>query len=215
VPLTPAAFWTLNTQQTPGWAASHWDSWTAPHRQLCLNALDLCPDLQSVFEVGCGAGPNLRLIHHRRPEIRLGGADVSPLAAAWARQYLECPIDVQELPECDPSGIWDAVLSMYTLTYLNPDEVRVALKHLTRVASKALLLAEPQPGNGLTEGQQQWADTGQTVRIDGRDIPVVACESWAHDYPQLLDDLGWYIEWRWPVPRVDRLNVMTIARPRG
>ena len=191
--------WWVQTHEQPSSAAQMWESWQAPHREHLLHALGPLPPLRSLYEVGCGSGPNLRLIKEQyKHPITLGGADPSPGMAAWASEHLGIPIQTQALPDL-PEEPWDAVISCYAFAYVEPEDVVKALEGLRKIA-KYLVIFEPNAHMYPYEEPGLYSRGG-------------ALPEWAHDYPALLHDTGWLTLWRWPyIPPKDGLNAMIVAR---
>lgn len=166
-----------------------WESWEAPHRIMVPLALKLLQPVTSVYELGCGSGPNLRLLKELMPELPIGGSEPSPGLAGWASEHLGVHIDQTTLPGV-PSDPWDVYLSCYALAYVDPEDVLTTLRGLD---GRALVLMEP---NG----------DGSLVSL-GYGIP-----EWHHDYLALLAESGWRMKWRWPLlPPVQGLNAVIIA----
>jgi trans-aconitate methyltransferase len=83
-----ARFWATRHEQTPEVWPAHWDSRDAPYRRELLDRLCALPAASSFFEVGCGCGPNLWGLAHRRPNSILAGVDVSDAAIEYGRAAL-------------------------------------------------------------------------------------------------------------------------------
>lgn len=190
--------WWVDTHQAPSSAQQMWDSWQAEHREQIVAALHCLPEIESVYEIGCGSGPNLRLLKDDfcHP-LRLGGSEPCEGMAAWASEHLGLTIDRLALPDV-PQDPWDAVLSVYALAYLQPEAVKETLAGLRKVA-KYLVLFEPNAGV-LPYDQAGLYRRGQCL------------PEWAHDYPTYLRDTGWSMTWRWPhMPPTDGLNAIIVA----
>jgi SAM-dependent methyltransferase len=188
-------------RDNPASVAQHmWDKYQDPHRLMLLMALQMLPPVERVYELGCGSGPNLRLIRETWPEpLTLGGSEPSPGLAVWASEHLGIHIDPLALPDI-PSDSWDIVLTCYTLAYVEPPDV---LSALTNIKARHLILAEPN-GDAVGDiiGLAQ-------VMVNGKPVGV---PEWHHDYSGLLRESGWGLKWRWPlVPRVHGLNAVLIA----
>lgn len=177
-----------------------WNKWQDSHRVTAMMALRLLEPVSSVYELGCGSGPNLRLLKEYWPvPLKLGGSEPSPGLASWASEHLGVHIDQTALPEV-PADDWDVVLTCYALAYVEPEDVLTALSALK---ARALVIAEPN-GNvmGAPAGLMQIVEGGQPVGVP----------EWHHDYPVLLEASGWRLTWRWPlVTKVHGLNAVLIA----
>lgn len=183
-------------QISPEYLQRCWDSGGLRHRQAVLEAIASLGPADSLLEVGCNAGVNLRLIHERWPTMRLLGVD----ACGTAVEYLNSsglPAsgligDVRHVLPLIPDDAHDIVLSCYCLAYIEPGELDDVLSHMVQIARVGIVLAEPMI-------------RGASVRLEAS-IP-----EWAHDYEATFAGLAVRA---WPVtPPVDRLNCV-LAVPR-
>jgi hypothetical protein len=162
-------------------------------------ALHCIPPVESLYEIGCGAGPNLRMLQKDYCEVmRLGGSEPSDGLRAWASEHLGVTIDNLTLPDV-PDTPWEAVLSCYALAYCDHDAARETLQRL-RATTKYLILMEP---NAYTK---PYGAPGMYTRGEGT-LP-----EYAHDYLNLLTETGWSLIWRWPLlPPTGGLNAVIVA----
>lgn len=168
------------------------DSWQAPFRDHIVEAVRTIMPIQSLYEVGCGSGPNLRRLSEAFPGLRLGGCDFAEPLAAAAAEWAD--IEVRGLP-CEVGPEWDATLSSYAMAYLNMQELLVSLK---QIRSRYLILAEPM----LTHG-----GCALIYGLDGG-LPF-----WSHDYLPFLAGAGWTSVITWDIPDgPDNLNRMLIVQ---
>lgn len=190
--------WWIQTHEAPSSAEKMWESWQADHRLHLVDALKTLPPLDSVYEIGCGSGPNLRLLRERYPrELTLGGSEPSPGMAAWASEHLAIRVDNVALPQV-PTDPWDCVLSCYAMAYLEPQDLQTTLENLHDCTS-LLVVFEPN-------AQLLPYDAPNLYSLGG----AVPC--WAHDYPTELRKAGWQMIWRWPyMPHKDGLNAVIVA----
>lgn len=152
------------------WVEEYVRSKDHPHRQLIVNALKHFKPFESVFEIGCNAGPNLARIHELYPNVRLAGIDASYHAARYADDLVptaeirvgsmyELPFDNKEFDV----GLTDAVL-----LYADPKEALKALTELKRVTRLGLILVE-------------WFSETDEVKD----------HHWARNYPEILKRFGY------------------------
>jgi len=187
--------WWIQREQPQAVAQTMWESWKAPHRIMVPLALKMLSSVESVYELGCGSGPNLRLLKEIQPGLSIGGSEPSPGLAGWASEHLGVHIDQLTLPEV-PSDRWDVYLSCYALAYVDPEDVLTTLRALD---GRALVLMEPQ-------------GEGELVQLQTEDGASYGLPEWHHDYLALLPESGWRMTWRWPVlPPVQGLNAVLIA----
>jgi hypothetical protein len=185
--MTSGTRWWLERKRTPADAETMWESWLAPHRQHLILALRCLPPVASLYEIGCGSGPNLRLLKAMYPEMRLGGSEPCQGLATWASEHIGCHIDQAFLPDGAPTG-YDVMLSCYALAYVDEDAVRETLR---RTETLHAILMEPNAG--LVSG--------------GAGVPEVQ-----HDYLTALEETGWRLQFRWPImPPVQGLNACIVA----
>lgn len=177
-------------------AEKMWASWEDKHRTQILTALTCIPPFQSVYELGCGSGPNLRRIVHARPGVVVGGSEPNAGLAAWASVNLGVPIDVAEMPLISPHK-WDVTISCYAMAYVDQETVKQVL---AGVGSRNFIILEP------TAGVVPFAAPGV---YGGHAMPC-----YVHDYQQIATDAGWRTLWRWPLyPHHQGLNVvLTLER---
>ena len=177
-----------------------WASWQDKQRTQILTALSCIPPFRSVYELGCGAGPNLRRILHARPGVIVGGSEPNENLAAWASEHLGIPIDRDELPHA-PGPSWDVALSCYTMAYADESTVRQTLEN---VRSRNFIILEPTAGVVPFGAPGPYIEEGEP--------PCVPC--YVHDYLGLAELTGWRVLWRWPLyPHHQGLNVvLTLER---
>lgn len=192
--------WWQQTHDTHEAAQTMWDSAGMPHRDHLVGAVGLLQPVTSLYEVGCGSGPNLRRLRTAYPDLRLGGSEPCDGLATWVEEHLGIHPDRTVLPTSPGSG-WDVIVSCYVLAYLDEPTVAQALRALHQTRPRALIVVEPDGGFGL--GQWVNRETGEMFQ------PV-----WVHDYLKLLSVTGWAVEWRWPFPRVESIRSLIVAVPR-
>lgn len=168
-----------------------WDSWKDPHRGQVLLAVQMLPKIKTLHEIGCGSGPNLRLLREYFPHLTLSGSEPRPDFREFAQREFPEVTDIT-LPSVPPLKV-DAVLSVYTLAY-----VEDAAKVLADIHSRYLVLIEP------TADVFPYQDAGMYINEK-----VMPC--WVHDYPTLAAQAGWTTLWRWPIlPHYQGLNVVSV-----
>lgn len=185
-------------RMSAAWAEACWASTEKPHRAPILAALETLQPADSLLEVGCNAGPNLRLIHARWPQMELGGADVQDAALDYLEAWMPAPWwiyrgDVRDTVPAMRRDRWDIVLSCYCLTYLEPDELPGILAHLQGIARVGIVIAEP-----MTAGDEPYQ----------YETPL---PEWKHNYRRCFG-AGWDVTVTPLVPPVDRLNGILTAR---
>lgn len=165
-----------------------WDTWQAEHRKTLPLAVQVIR-ATSVYEIGCGAGPNLRLLRAEHPTLPLGGSDINRPEVDWVNDHLGIGATVQTIPhQVDPR--WDTVLSCFVLAYCLPSRVSQMLRQLT---SRVLILMEPH-------GDDEYC-FGSYDDVSPR---------WSHDWQSMARATGWHLAYRWPIYPADGLDSLRI-----
>ena len=147
-----------------------------PHRVLICSALKNL-NWQSLFEVGCGSGPNLIAITRHFKGRQVGGSDINPVALKVASGFFKNIMLRESSSErilmSDKST--DISLSDMHLIYIGPMKIKQHLKELKRITRKHLILYEYH--------SESWIDRWRLRIFSGRH---------AYNYKKLLDKLGYY-----------------------
>lgn len=191
------------------WVSAYQKSLQARHRSLIVKAVkDIHPE--SLLEVGCHCGPNLVRLAQELPELDMIGIDASAEAITSGRSWVEhhgfktrIQLNVGRVPDALyrlPSGSFDVVLSCYTLAYVAPSDLDIVLYELGRLATHAVILAEPMTTAGSSV---------ETRSMSGY-------TEWAHNYVKATKWIGsWHgktITTSPVAPPVDRLNGIVVGR---
>lgn len=130
-------------------AEHYWASAETPPRTWALAAVRGLGSVDSVLDLGCQCGPNLRVLHDAFPSMRLIGIDCNPHALAYGREWLPDAEFVEgtipDALEAWPDRAVDVVLSTYCLAYQAPDTIGEAIKQALRIARRAVIIIEPMP----------------------------------------------------------------------
>ena len=160
------------------WIDGYWNSIYHPHRKLIVNALKtFSPAPNSLFEIGCNAGPNLARIKIDFPNILLSGMDINKNAVERASAMLsKSAIDIGNISKglllIDKSV--DIVLGDAVLLYIGPKEIRKVINEIVRVARRGVILVE-------------WFD----IRSK---LGKIKDFHWARNYQKLLEEKGLMVE---------------------
>lgn len=163
-----------------------WDTWLAPHREHLLQALEGAP-FTSLFEVGCGAGPNLRRIRQHYPALRLGGSDCNATHAAWC-QSQGLDVAQRSLPHA-VGPEWDVTVTCFACTYVPRRHVE---QFLATCQSQALIVMEPW-------GRGEWISPKRQTT-----------PRFYHPWHDMTQATGWRLDWRWPIPPADDVTSLAI-----
>ena len=159
------------------WSAHYTATWDHPHRTLIMYALQSFPWV-SLWEVGCGSGPNLvRIIKHGFQGRQLGGSDVNSDAIETARKTFKggkfhCESSEDMLLS---DRAVDVMLSDAHLIYIGPFKIKKVLGEMIRITRNNLVLCEFHSTSWL----KRWLFRLKTGYN-------------AYDYRKLLEELGCY-----------------------
>lgn len=208
-----AAQWWANPRgaKTASWVDTYRNSLAHRHRDAIVSVVQgLGADVTSVLEVGSHCGPNLVRLARACPQLtQLSGVDVNAEAVAAGQRWMatlglgdRVELAHGRIPEVThalPAQCVDVVVSCYALAYIAPGDLDAVLYEMGRLATRAIVLAEPMPGG----------PAARTV------IWQTEYHEWAHDYQAAAQWIG---TWRGcqttvvPIdPPVDRLNGILVA----
>lgn len=190
------------------WVADYQNSLQARHRTAIVEQVKAL-GAETLLEVGCHCGPNLMRLGQELPELQMVGVDISTEAIAAGRQWMasaglsdRVQLNAGRVPlitESVASGSVDVVLSCYALAYVNPADLDAVLFEIGRLASKAVILAEPM------------VFTGTAVTLHQR---MEGYREWAHPYADALKWVGalraWTVRRIAVEPPVDHLNALLV-----
>jgi len=157
------------------WIEEYKTSVQHPHRQVIINQLREYP-WDSLLEVGCSAGPNLKAIREDFPDKKLYGVDVNEPSIEAAKTFVDAEFSVasfHKLPFEDKSV--DVILADAVLMYARPDEIQEVMRELKRVARHQIIIVDRIMPSLLGE------DAGGV---------------WGRDYPMLLFEQGFQVKTR-------------------
>ncbi len=176
----------------PDTTQKSWDSYDKTHRA----TLAMVPHLlkiNSLFEIGCGAGPNLRLLQKFYPDLRLSGSDINAKEIQFAADNLGIEMHNVSMPHL-VGPEWEATLSCYALSYIPEDGLA---ETLGAILSKYLILIEP------------WGSRGRHSNMYSKK-EVDVSPHWGHNYWDMTQRAGWSLIYRWPIEPVDHLDCLAI-----
>lgn len=162
--------------QGENWVEDYNLSTDHPHRIEIIKAIISLSPVESVLEIGCNAGPNLKKISYAFTGIQLAGIDVNYDAIQIAKKYLPHAIlgigsAIEDYDFYDRSfgiTICDAVLM-----YVPPEYIGKAAEEINRVTRKGIILCE-------------WHDESE----EG----VVKDFHWARNYEKIFKRYGWELK---------------------
>ena len=101
-------------------------------------------DFDSILEVGCQWGENLKVIKEKYPDKKVIGIDINKYVLEEAKNYLDgIELKQGDINKLDiPDNSVDIVFTEALFCMLNFNEVEIGLKELIRVAKKHIFLVE-------------------------------------------------------------------------
>ena len=184
------------------WKTQYLDTWDHPHRQLIVCVLQAFQnEWMSVWEVGCGPGPNLARIfkEFHGKQMQLGGSDLNEDAIKLARATFQTEVKQPDgTMKRQDAGMFhvessedmllsdkavDVMLSDAHLIYIGPFKIRKVLKEMVRITRNRLVLCEYEE-KSWWKRIQLWWKTGY----------------FAHDYKKLLEEAGCFDVQMAPIP---------------
>lgn len=158
------------------WKDHYLVTWNHPHRIIILKILSQL-GWKSLYEVGCGPGPNLVLIVKNLEDKQVGGCDINPDAIALARETFHGGVFMVG-PAMDimaSDNFADVVLTDMCLIYLDHKNIGKALKEIKRISTRYVLFFEFHT--------EHWYDRIKLLWTSGLH---------AYDYKKLLEKHGFY-----------------------
>lgn len=139
------------------WNQSYLSTWNHPHRELIVWALHKFKWM-SLWEVGCGPGPNLVRIINTFKNIQLGGSDINADAIALAQKTFNGGRfqveSVEDMLLSDKSV--DMMLSDAALIYIDPKKINKAMNEIRRITRVGVVLCEFHCDNWLKRLWFRW-----------------------------------------------------------
>lgn len=102
---------------------------------------------ESVLEVGCGSGRNLKLIQDAIPGIKAVGTDIDTARMQSGRDRKDGTYEMieQDIRELDfPDKSFDVVFTsaVFLMIDLTPEEIKNIIERMKRIAKKRIILVE-------------------------------------------------------------------------
>lgn len=128
------------------WNKDYLKTWNHPHRYMISAILELFPWI-SLFEMGCGPGPNLLnilLSFKERKKIQIGGIDINPEAIELAKETFGGGVfkvgSAEDVMFSDDAA--DVILTDMLLIYVGWFKINKYLKEIKRLARNHIILCE-------------------------------------------------------------------------
>lgn len=182
------AYWKKKTD--PEYWKNYIKTWNHPHRQVISAALNTIPWV-SLFEVGCGSGPNIVNIVKNFQGKQLGGCDINEMAIRVAKANIHGALlqngSGDDIMMSDKST--DITLTDMYLIYVDPRHIKKYLMELKRITRNYLVLHE--------YFAERWWDGWKLRIFSGRH---------AYNYKKLLEKLGFYDVQIFKMPIIEEDN---------
>jgi ubiquinone/menaquinone biosynthesis C-methylase UbiE len=164
------------------WIKGYWDSQDHPHRPFLMERISkFSPN--SILEIGCNCGPNLRLLAKKFPDAKIMGIDINPMAVQKGNEWLaqegitNVKLSVGKADELrqfrDKS--FDVVFTDAVLIYIGPDKIKEVIGEMIRITRRAGILVE-------------W-HSFESERKDPKGLGIYYKSLWKRDYVALLKQL--------------------------
>ena len=172
--LIEKTIWKYKHFYRPRWANTSINSYQIKQRHKFVSSIASFENIESVLEIGCAAGPNLRLLREKLPEAKLTGVDINKKCIERGNRYFQSvndnnatlyPKSTDQL-EFFKDKTFDIVCTQGVLLLLPPNKIRKAIADIVRLSKKGIILHEYNKDNA-TDG---FFDNGR----------------WVYDYPAIL-----------------------------
>lgn len=153
--------------------------------------------LNSICELGCGVGANLKALRQHLPSVQLAGVEINEAAAAQAWAHGE--IYRSSLLDWRPPKQWELAFTKGVLIHIAPDDLPKAYDALYQASSRYVVVAEyynPTPAEVPYRGHagRLWKRDFAGEMLDRYPLELVSYGFAYHrdiDTPQ--DDLTWFL----------------------
>ena len=166
------------------WGSKHLyrKSWTKislgskdlPHRDQLISSITSFDNVQSVLEIGCAAGPNLRRLREKLPSAQLVGIDINKQAIRTANNYFSSVNDdkvkllarrADQLADL-PDNNFNVVFSQAVLVCIPPSSINQVIADMIRLSSDGIVLNE--------------------YHLEGADKGFFDSGRWVYDYYEII-----------------------------
>jgi pseudaminic acid biosynthesis-associated methylase len=137
----------MTTEQEEFWAGSFGDEYTDRNNninndtffQRILNNLKI----NSLFEIGCNRGLNLRTIKILYPHIELNGCELNKKAYDLLNSDNICHmLQCKSILDCNAPDNYDLVFTKGVLIHINPDKLQEVYEKMYNISKKYILICE-------------------------------------------------------------------------
>ena len=100
---------------------------------------------ETILEMGCGAGHNLKVIKEKYPKTKLWGYDIDETRVEEAKKIPDTIVEIGDFTEKETpfkDKKFDIVLMMATLIYISPEKMIQTMENIKKSAKKEVILIE-------------------------------------------------------------------------
>ena len=154
--------------------------------------------VQSILEVGAGAGLNLRAIRELEPLARLGAVEINRKAAEALVDIDHCTIYNTSALEFRSPYTWDLVFSKGLLIHIPPQDLDAVYRKLVEASRRYVLVCEyycPKPRMIPYRGKDNalWARDFAGEMMAQHPLRLVDYGFVYHKDPNPQDDVTWFL----------------------
>jgi len=158
-------YWKYKSFFSSNWREGYLDSDSEihPHRELLLEKICQKHPIESILEIGCANGINLRIFNMKMPGVILEGIDINKKALSEGVNILKRENisnitlkhqSAKNLGSYD-TGQFEVVLCDAVLMYIGPNNIKQVLKEIVRISKKSVIICE-QHTNGNSFYDDKW-----------------------------------------------------------
>ncbi len=139
------------TEQENFWAGSFGDEYISRNESEALlyskvamwsQMLKSANRIQSIKELGCNIGLNLKALHHLNPTYELSGVEINEVAAHKARALDIGSITCNTITEPLEEDKVDLTFTAAVLIHINPEKLEQVYQNLVALSHRYVLVAE-------------------------------------------------------------------------
>lgn len=126
--------WRTQHKRKENWTKIYFDSWRSSYRQEFVKRLKGY-DFDSLIDLGCNSGPNLKALREAGINADLYGIDINEEAILYGKSKLpDVNLEVRSLYEM--KGRYDVVIACAVLQHIPPDGIHKVLELIFKTAKK-------------------------------------------------------------------------------
>ena len=192
------------------WSGSFGDAYTVRNDCVSFNNLSFFinifsfindkSELNSLLEIGCNNGCNLKAIHMLRPKMKLTGVDINNYACSGLEHHKWLNVINASIFDDHVLEPHDIVLCKGFLIHINPNDYDIVFEKIYNSSNKYIIIAEYyskicRPINYRTFDNKLWSnDFFSEFKMRYNDIQLVEYGFVYHrDEVNPQDDLTWFL----------------------